>query len=241
MFTLLAKWGDSGCSHYWPSGVTVDVRLIGQFVVDCILDQDDVTRLLRNEKEEKMKENEILRADLTRLIRNNSVLKFNDVKQAKVREQLQESMKIEKAERERFEALELCLRNQDRLMSEISVSLHAMFEKLRPIKVPDENNYYKGELIEDMHNLIVKLQKMRSLIEKKTVPVGRVKPLMLRLFKEKRIPQDSIRVEMQHSLIAGQISAFEAFESDQPGYISRGMLKARAEELSAKNKKIKAP
>ncbi|KAK0051209.1 coiled-coil domain-containing protein 151 [Biomphalaria pfeifferi] len=221
----------------------MDAMLVSdiKFVVDCIVDQDDVTRLLRNEKEDKMKDNEFLRADLARLTRNHSVLMYNDVKQAKVREQLGDSLKIEKAERERFEALELCLRNQDRLMSEIAVSLQAMFEKMRPIKVADENNIYKGDLIEDIHNFIVKLQKTKSLIEKRTVPVGRVKPLMLRLFKEKRIPQDSIRVEVQHSLIAGQMTAFEAFESDQPGYISREMLKARAEELSAKNKKIKAP
>ncbi|XP_059178885.1 uncharacterized protein LOC131958019 [Physella acuta] len=221
----------------------MDAMLVSdiQFVVDCILDQADVTRLLRNEKEEKVKENAELKADLARLTRNNNMLKYNDLKQARVREQLGEARRAEKEQRDRFEQLDVCLRNQDRLLSEISVSLHAMFERLRPIKVSDESNFYKGILLEDIQNFVVKLQKMMNIVEQRTVPVGRVKPLMLRMFKEKRIPQDSIRVEMQHSLIAGQMTAFEAFESDQPGFTSREMLKARAEEIAAKNKKIKAP
>ncbi|CAL1541285.1 unnamed protein product [Lymnaea stagnalis] len=221
----------------------MDAMLVSDinFVVDCILDQEDVTRLLRNEKEDRLMENAILKSDLTRLTRNNNVLKYNDVKQAKVRQKLEASLAAEKRERHRFEELDTCLRLQDRLVSDISVSLRAMFERLRPIKLQDDNNFYKGDLLIDIQNFILKVQKMRSIVEKRTVPVGRVKPLMLRMFKEKRIPQDSIRVEMQHSLIASQMTAFEAFESDQPGYTSREMLKARAEEISAKNRKIKAP
>ncbi|CAG5135687.1 unnamed protein product, partial [Candidula unifasciata] len=214
-----------------------DVR----FVVDCILDQEDVSRLLKTEKRDRLAENTFLKAELARMQHNNEVLKYDDVKQARIRAAREEALKLELREKKRFEKVDANLRHQDKLLSDLSLALHAMFERLRPVKLADAINTYHGNLIEDIQNFTTKLLKMRSLIEERTIPVGRVKPLMLRLFKEKRIPGDYARVEFEKAGLAGQIQALEVFESDQPGYTSRDMLKARAEEVVAKNKKIKAP
>ena len=42
-----------------------------------------------------------------------------------------------------------------------------------------ENNLYTGDLIPDAHHLNQKVKKMLNLIEKRTVSVGQVKPLMV--------------------------------------------------------------
>ncbi|BFZ05267.1 hypothetical protein BsWGS_08306 [Bradybaena similaris] len=212
-----------------------------KFVVDCILDQEDVSRLLKTEKRDRLAENTFLKAELARLQHNNEVLKFDDVKLARVRAAREEALRLESQEKKRFNDLDASLRQQDKLLSDLSLALHAMFERLRPVKMAEAINTYKGSLIDDIHNFTTKLLKMRALIEDRTVPVGRVKPLMLRLFKEKRIPGDYARVEFEKAGLAGQIQQLEIFESDQPGYTSRDMLKARAEETLAKNRKIKAP
>lgn len=230
-------------------------------VVDCILDQEDVTKLLHREKEDREEENKILKADHERVSRNNQFLKFNNAKEARIRKSMESAMAKERQENRRFVDLDQCLRQQDVLLSELKVSLRAMMEQLRPIKIPDDRSDAQTEaslttrmsgfrltedlqspssLVDDAKYFIAKLAKMKEIVAAHTVPIGRVKPLMLRLFKEKRLPPDSLRVELVQANQTGHIQIMDAMESDQPGYTSREMLKSRAEEIAAKSKKNKA-
>ncbi|XP_012937191.2 uncharacterized protein LOC101849764 [Aplysia californica] len=206
-------------------------------VVDCIIDQKEVTCLLTREKDKKLEVNLELREKLDQRKRNFEFLKYNGAKQARSEAAHRDALKREERERQGFEELDKKLTTQDRLRSDVHVALHAVFEKLRPIKLPKEENLYSGELIPDVVHFTSKLHKMLSVIESKTVPVGHVKPLMLHVFRQRRVPPDSVRVELQHQGARENIQGFDAFEADQPGYISRDMLKARAEEAAAPKKK----
>ncbi|GFO26950.1 hypothetical protein PoB_005345500 [Plakobranchus ocellatus] len=233
-----------------------------QNVVDCILDQEDVTKLLQKEKEEKVEENRLLKTDHERVSRNHQFLKFNNAKEAKLREALELTLTKEREENRRFEELDQCLQHQDVLISELKVSLRAMMEKLRPIKLIEtpsdhsltpiqspsktfnslkirDDQQVASSLVDDAKHFISKLTKMKEIVQNHTAPIGRVKPLMLRLFKERRLPPDSIRVELAQSNIGSHIQILDAIESDQPGFTSRDMLKSRAEEIAAKSKKNK--
>lgn len=63
--------------------VMIWIATLVKYVVDCILDQEDVSRLLKTEKRDRLAENTFLKAELARLQHNNEVLKFDDVKQAR--------------------------------------------------------------------------------------------------------------------------------------------------------------
>ncbi|RUS85516.1 hypothetical protein EGW08_006724, partial [Elysia chlorotica] len=190
-------------------------------VVDCILDQEDVTKLLHKEKEDREEENRILKTDHERVYRNNQFLKFNNAKESRIRIALESTMVKEREENRRFLELDQCLRQQDTLMSELKVSMRAMIEKLRPIKFPDirpelirhsheispqqrqtsifkmpEDSTAVNSIVEDAKHFITKLVRMKEIVSNNTAPIGRVKPLLLRLFKERRLPPDSIRVEL---------------------------------------------
>jgi len=208
-------------------------------VVDSIVDQDEVTKLLIREKDVKLALNEHLAASLHKMISNCQFLKYNGIKRAEAVRSLEDALKREEDERNNQEQLDKQLVAQDRLRSEIHVSLHALFEKLRPVKIPDPDNLFVGNMIVDVKRFKLKLTKMVEVIDEKTVPVGHVKPLMLHVFQQRRIPADSMRVVLNEQMHLSGLGGLDAYEADQPGYISREMLKTRADETAAPKKKKK--
>lgn len=208
-------------------------------VVDSIVDQEEVTELLNKEKEKRQAESSDLLANMERLNRNYQYLMYNGIKQAKAERDLKAAVDREHNEMTRFNNLDKDLRAQDQLISGVTVALHALFEKLRPVKIKDADNLFTGELIMDAKNFSQKVKKMIALIEARTVPVGQVKPLMLHVYQQKRVPPDSVRVVLRDQIREQSMGTFDAYEADQPGFISRDMLKARADEANAPKKKRK--
>ena len=70
----------------------------------------------------------------------------------RIREALESTMVKEREENRRFLELDQCLRQQDALMSELKVSLRAMIEKLRPIKLTDQRPELPSEATPHPHN-----------------------------------------------------------------------------------------